>query len=101
MTIAEITCPGTQVYCYKAPALTVKPGTKVVWKNTSSVPHTVTRCKVSTCKLNGGTGKDAKFGSKTINPGKTYTFTFHKAGTYRYFCTFHGYSVMHGLITVH
>ena len=100
ITITGSACPGGSEFCFKAAVLTVKPGTKVVWKNSSDAPHTVTRCDVADCMLNGGTGKDPKLASPTINPGKTYTFTFHKTGTYRYFCKFHGYLTMHGTITV-
>ena len=100
ITITGTACPGGSEYCFKPATLTVKPGTKVVWKNSSIAPHTVTRCTVAACKVNGGTGKDPKLASATINPGKTYTFTFHKTGTSRYFCQVHGYAIMHGTITV-
>jgi len=100
ITITGTACPGGSEFCFKVAAVTVKPGTKVVWKNSSIAPHTVTRCDVADCMLNGGTGKDPKLASATINPGKSYVFTFHKTGTYRYFCKFHGYMVMHGTITV-
>ena len=89
------------LYCYKPAALTVKRGTKVVWTNKSGTIHTVTRCTKAQCRgLNGGTGKQTKFGSATVQPHKTYTFTFKMPGTYRYFCKVHGYGVMHGTVTV-
>jgi hypothetical protein len=72
----------------------------VVWKNTTQAPHTVSRCTVAACGVSGGTGKDPKFDSPIIDPGKTFAFTFHGAGTYRYYCMVHGYAVMHGIITV-
>jgi plastocyanin len=100
VTITGTACPGQAEFCYKGGTVTVKPGTKVVWKNASVAPHTVTRCDVADCKVNGGTGKDPKLASGTINAGKTYSFTFHKTGTYRYYCKVHGYSLMHGVITV-
>ena len=100
ITMTASACPAQAEYCYKPATLTVKPGTKVVWKNTSIAPHTITRCTVAGCKLNGGTGKDPKLASSVIDPGKTYAFTFHKVGTYRYYCQVHGFAVMHGTITV-
>jgi len=100
ITITGSACPGGKEFCFKAATLTVKPGTKVVWKNSSVAPHTVTRCTVAACKVNGGTGKDLKLASSSINPGQTYSFTFHKVGTYRYYCKVHGYALMHGVITV-
>ena len=74
--------------------------TKVVWENLSVAPHAVTRCSLALCGAAGGTGKDLNFRSPTVNPGKTFAFTFHKPGTYRYFCKVHGYPDMHATITV-
>jgi plastocyanin len=93
-------CAGTY-FCYKPGNVTVKKGTKVVWTNTSGMVHTVTRCTKPKCQgLNGGTGKQTGFGSPSIANKKSYAFTFKSAGTYRYFCKFHGYPTMHGLVTV-
>ena len=60
--VKKVTITGTAcangLYCYKPVALTVTKGTKVVWTNTSGVPHTVTRCSKAACNgANGGTGK--------------------------------------------
>jgi plastocyanin len=38
--------------------------------------------------------------SPSIAPHKTYAFTFTGLGTYRYYCKVHGFSVMHGTVTV-
>ena len=101
VAIASFSQCANDFYCFKPPTLTVNKGTKVVWTNTTGAPHTVTRCTMSACQVNGGTGKQTKFGSPTtIAPHKTYAFTFTLAGTYRYYCKVHGYSVMHGTITV-
>ena len=88
------------LFCYKPAPLTVKRGTKIVWKNNTTTPHTVTRCTAAMCGVNGGTGKQTGLKSPTIGRGKTYSFVFRKPGTYRYFCQFHGYAAMHGTITV-
>jgi plastocyanin len=100
VTITASKCPGGSEFCFKAATLTVAPSTKVVWKNTTQAPHTVSRCTVAACGVSGGTGKDPKFDSPIINPGKTFALTFHGVGTYRYYCMVHGYAVMHGIITV-
>jgi plastocyanin len=68
---------------YTPATLTIKAGTTVVWKNSSTSAHTVT-----------GTG----FNSPTINPGATYKHTFTKKGTYAYHCVFHPY--MKGTVVV-
>ncbi len=57
--------------------VTVKVGTTVVWTNKDSMAHTVT-------------ADDKSFDSGNLNPGQTFKFTFTKAGTYRYYCRYHG-----------
>ena len=99
VTITGTVCPKKTEYCSVGGTRRAR-STKVVWKNASQAPHTVTRCTVTFCGVKGGTGKDPAFHSPTINPGKTYSFTFKHPGTYVYFCQFHGYPVMHGTITV-
>ena len=54
--------------------LTVKPGTTVVWTNTSPTPHTVT-------------GDFADSG--ILQSGDTFEWTFTDAGTYDYICNLH------------
>jgi plastocyanin len=102
--VKKISITGTAcangLYCYKPGALTVKKGTKVVWTNGSGVIHTVTRCTKAACGVTPGTGKQTKLASPSIAPHKTYAFTFTGLGTYRYYCKIHGFSVMHGTITV-
>lgn len=89
------------LFCYKPATFAVPRGTKVVWTNNSGTIHTVTRCTKAQCSgLNGGTGKQTKFGSATVQAHKTYAFTFTMPGTYRYFCKIHGYGIMHGTVTV-
>jgi plastocyanin len=65
--------------------VTIPLGTKVTWTNTDPVAHTVTAV--------GGA-----FNSGHLNPGQTFSYTFDKAGTFDYACTYHPY--MKGTITV-
>jgi plastocyanin len=58
----------------------------------------VTRCTVAACGVSGGTGHDQGFGSGTILPGGTYSFTFQTKGSYVYYCAIHGYQTMHARI---
>jgi plastocyanin len=88
----------TSFFCYKPGRLVINAGTTVTWTNRTSTSHTVTRCTVAACGVGGGTGKDQGFGSGTIPPGGTYSFTFQSKGTYVYYCAIHGYSVMHARI---
>ena len=53
-------------------------GTKVTWTNDGKILHNV----VST--------KGAKFGTKTLARGKSYSYKFKKPGKYVYYCSFHG-----------
>jgi plastocyanin len=61
----------------------------VVWTNNDSVHHTVT----TTSAPAGGS-----FNSGNMNPGATCTHTFTVAGTYQYYCVYHGW--MTGTIVV-
>jgi plastocyanin len=58
-------------------ALTVKAGQTVTWTNDESVGHDVTSDRFNS----GGAGN--------IEPGKTFTHKFAKAGTYKYVCSVH------------
>lgn len=57
-------------------ALTVPVGTTVVWKNLDGEPHTVVSL-------------DGLFRSPALDQGDSYSFTFTKAGTFKYLCTIH------------
>ena len=72
--------------------LDVKTGTTVTFVNTDGNSHTVTSVKPGT------TNADGIFDSGVIKPGKTFTFTFSKPGTYEYICMIHTH--MRGTINV-
>lgn len=63
--------------------ITVKKGTVITWTNSDITSHTVT-----------GNG----WGSSTLAPGATYSYTFNTAGSFDYKCTIH--TVMQGTINV-
>jgi plastocyanin len=65
-------------FAFAPASLSVTAGTTVTWTNQDSDAHTVT---------SAGTG--GPLGSKALNTGDTFRFTFTKAGTYRYLCTIH------------
>ncbi len=73
-------------FAFSPANITVKVGTKVTWTNTDSVSHNVI--------------SDSSNGPKsgTLGKGDSYSFTFDKAGTYTYICSFHPY--MKGSVTV-
>jgi plastocyanin len=67
---------GTNTFSFSPASITITPGTTVKWINHTQAAHTVT----------GGS-----FGSTMINPGGTYTFTFHAGGRFAYHCSIHPY----------
>jgi LPXTG-motif cell wall-anchored protein len=71
--------------------VTVKVGDTVKWTNSSTNAHTVTSADGST------------FDAGNLDPGKDFSFTFTKAGTFVYYCKYHGNkdgSGMAGTVTV-
>ncbi len=57
--------------------LTVKKGTTVTWTNQGQMKHTVT-------------ADDGKSFDHQLDPGQSFSFTFDQAGTFAYYCRFHG-----------
>jgi plastocyanin len=65
-------------FAFGPAAITVAAGTKVTWTNRDDEPHTVT------------SADDPKlFKSAALDTGDSFSFTFDKPGTYRYFCSIH------------
>ncbi len=60
--------------------LMISAGQTVTWDNGSSEAHTVTSSSTST----------ETFDSGSVAPGGTFTHMFPAAGTYHYYCQFHG-----------
>lgn len=82
------TAPGGQTaklsikgFAFNPESLKIKVGTTVTFVNDDGEYHTVT----------SDPGAPAVFDSGKIDPGgaKSYTFTFAKAGTYKYHCNIH------------
>lgn len=70
-------------YAFTPARLTVRPGTKIVWKwdAANSAPHDV--------KLKSAPKGVKKFTSPTATAGITFTRTLTRRGTYRLVCTYH------------
>jgi plastocyanin len=64
-------------FAFAPKVLTVTAGTTVEWHNDDSTAHTVT-------------ADNGSFDSGNLGQGATYRFTFAKAGTYAYYCRYHG-----------
>ena len=73
-------------YKFDPASVTVSVGTTVTWTNKDEIPHTVA-------------SSDKSFqGSAGLDTGDSYSYTFTKPGTYKYYCTLHPF--MTGVIVV-
>jgi plastocyanin len=79
MQVVLITKNSNGSFGFTPATLTIRMGTTVIWKNMSSVPHTVTSDDGTT------------FDSGTVAVGATFHFTFKDAGPYSYHCNIHPY----------
>ena len=81
---------------------TVKVGTTVTWRNDEPITHTVTSGRFvgvdKTTGLRSAQDPDGTFNAKLPGKGKTFSFTFTKAGNYTYYCDIH--QGMNATITV-
>lgn len=77
--VAKTVNVSMQGFRYNPPAITIRLGDTVVWKNMDTAPHTVT------------TQADAvvAFDSGTLGQNGTFSHTFNQTGTYNYHCAFH------------
>ncbi|HUB96296.1 MAG TPA: cupredoxin family copper-binding protein [Stellaceae bacterium] len=67
--------------------LTVKAGTTITWTNKDDEPHTVVSA-----------ADRPLFKSSALDTDDSFSFTFDKPGTYKYFCSIH--PRMQGTVTV-
>jgi plastocyanin len=66
-----------QNFAFSPQTITIAPGTKVVWTQKDSAPHTVT------------SDNNAFPASNDLSSGQTYSYTFTKPGKYPYHCAVH------------
>jgi amicyanin len=78
---SETTAPGTKGipvtvddFKYQPKTVTITAGETVTWTFAEGVPHNV---------------KGDGLASPTLSKGKSWSYTFTKAGTYNYICTLH------------
>lgn len=76
-----------QNFAFSPANITVKKGATVTWTNKDSTTHTAT-------ENDGQTGPD----SGDLATGKSYSFTYNTAGTFKYHCSIH--PDMTGTVTV-
>ena len=93
-------CLDGSLFCYRPAALTVSPITTVTVTNSSVDIHSLTRCTVAACGAGNVGSGPGTFDTGHLASGATASITLKHPGTYVYYCTIHGYSVMHGTFTV-
>jgi plastocyanin len=74
-------------FTFSPAEITVAPGTRVVWTNRDDIPHTVTDAD-----------NPRAVRSEPLDTGESFSFTFDKPGTFRYFCSLHPH--MQGMVVV-
>lgn len=67
-------------FSFKPKELSVAVGATVTWVNHDDVPHTATSA-----------GDAIVFDSKALDTDDTFSFTFSKPGTYKYYCKVHSH----------
>jgi plastocyanin len=84
-------------FSFTPQVITIKHGTKVVWKNADSTAHNVT----SATNMSTSAATTGLFASPTLSSGKSWAHVFKKKGTFFYECTFHAsMATMHGKVVV-
>ena len=84
-------------FSFTPQTITIRHGTKVVWRNSDNVPHDVT----SASSMSTSATVTGLFASPTLSPGASFSYTFKKKGTYYYECTIHAsMASMHGKVVV-
>jgi plastocyanin len=74
---------------YRPETLDIAAGVTVTWTQKDAGVHTVTSGTVEQGAGGVTTVPDGRFDSGEITTGRTFTFTFDRPGTYRYFCSVH------------
>ena len=87
---------------FAPPAITIRSGQTVQWRNTSLIAHTVTGNKAraanpANVQLPAGA---QPFDSGDIAAGGVWSYTFTVPGTYRYICVYHEGQGMIGTVVV-
>lgn len=87
---------------YEPKTITIRSGETVIWKNASSMLHSVTDVPGKAAKAQDAVlPRNAKeFDSGLLEAGKTFSHTFTVPGTYKYFCIPHEELGMVGTVIV-
>ena len=75
-TTVKVSIISNGSFAFSPQTVNISIGTIVIWKNNTTVPHTVS-------------SDNGTFDSATISPGGTFSFKFTQAGTFAYHCNIH------------
>lgn len=81
LTTAEPATVEIRTFQFTRAVLEVPVGTQVVWVNRDAIEHTITSGVPDSA--------DGGFAGRLSASGATFSHTFDRAGTYRYFCSRH------------
>lgn len=70
-----------RTFQFRDKAVETPVGARVVWTNQDQIEHTITS--------GAPDSTDGVINARLAGPGATFSFTFTKAGTYRYLCDWH------------
>lgn len=87
---------------FEPQTITVKPSETVVWKNVSTMSHSVTYISSLAAEARDPPlpANSKEFNSDLIPPGEDWSHTFTVPGTYKYFCIPHEALGMIGTVIV-
>jgi plastocyanin len=102
ITVSSGACSGGgTLFCFTPESASGTTGSAVTWTNQSGAAHTVTVCTSVACPgAPANTGSDSFDLSLSSGNGSSALNSFSSAGTYYYYCKIHGYTNMHGAVTV-
>lgn len=75
-----VNASGGNPFAFKPVTITIKVGTKVVWRNKTVAPHTVTAIGTAFAGV-----------KSSISQGQQTSYVFRHVGKFRYYCTYHPY----------
>ena len=84
---------GMEGWTFNPPKITIKAGDSVLWVNDDDTTHKI----VFEDDALGGPTKESPL---KIRQGKEFSFTFKKAGVYKYYCVPHRSQDMKGVVIV-
>ena len=73
---------------FQPATLTIAVGDTVTWTNTDTIPHT-TMAGAGQMDMPAMAMPSPLWDSGNLNPGQSFSFTFHQAGSYPYHCHYH------------